>query len=136
MFILSPNIRMELIAAGYIASSSISLDILGSIMEDTTVYMGHRELATAEELEDWDFDEQTARVPSFPASWNQNKRKLSDLMFPDAMGRSEWEQRTPALGLNEKSILVILKLHSASPDLLDVQRRRIFRYMRAHMLQQ
>ena len=56
-------------------------------------------------------------------------------MIPDAMGRSKWEQRSPALGLNEKSILALEK-HSANPNLLDVQRRRIFRYIREKMLQQ
>ena len=104
-------------------------------MDETDVYMNHRELASAEELEDWDFDELGARVPTFPAAWKQEKLKLADLMIPDAMGRSEWEQRSPALGLNEKSILA-LERHVANPDLLDVQRRRIFRYMRAKMLQQ
>ena len=84
-------------------------------MDDTDVYMNHRELASAEELEDWDFDELGARVPTFPAAWNREKRcKLSDLMIPDAMGRSKWEQRSPALGLNEKSILALEK-HLASP---------------------
>ena len=102
-------------------------------MDITSVYINHRELASAEELEDWDFDELGARVPTFPAS--MNREKLSDLMIPDAMGRSEWEQRSPALGLSEKSILA-LEQHSASPKLLDVQRRRIFRYIREKMLQQ
>ena len=107
-------------------------------MDDAEIYMEHRELASAEELDsppllwgDWDLDEHDANIPTFPATWNG----VDHLMIPDAMGRSEWEQRSPALGLNEKSILA-LERHVANPDLLDVQRRRIFRYMRAKMLQQ
>ena len=100
-------------------------------MDDSDLYTDHRELACSEELEEWDFDERGARIPTYPQTW----RKISDLMIPDAMGRSEWEQRSPALGLNEKSIQA-LEQHAASPMLLDVQRRLIFRRLRSTMLRQ
>ncbi len=70
-------------------------------MDDTAIYMNHRELASAEELEDWDFDDLGACMPTFPAAWrNRGNLKLADLMIPDAMRRSKWEQRSLALGLN------------------------------------
>ena len=104
---------------------------------DQDLYKEHRDLASPLELEDLDFDERFARIPTFPAAWNQVKLKLSGshALIPDAMGRSDWEKRSPALGLNEKCFEV-LEHHVANPLLLDVQRRQIFRYLRVKMLQQ
>jgi hypothetical protein len=104
-------------------------------MNASDLYMDHRELASAAELEEWDLDERGARIPTFPKTWHQQLRKFTHLMIPDAMGRSEWEQRSPALGLDEKSIQA-LEQHAANPMLLDVQRRIIFRRLREHMLVQ
>ena len=95
------------------------------------LYMDHRELATSEELEQWNFDECGACIPTFPNTW----RRDLFLMIPDAMGRSEWEQRSPALSLNEKGIQA-LQQHAASPKLLDVQRRIMFDVLRQKMLVQ
>ena len=104
---------------------------------DQDLYKEHRDLASPLELEDWDFDERFARIPTFPAAWKLVKLKLSEsyTLIADAMGRSDWEKRSPALGLNEKCFQV-LEQHLANPLLLDVQRRQIFRYLRVKMLQQ
>jgi hypothetical protein len=104
-------------------------------MNASEMYYDHRELANAAELEEWDFDERRANVSTFPKSWHQELIKLADLLIPDAMERKDWEQRSPALGLNKKSIRA-LEQHAANPLLLDVQRRKIFRRIREHMLRQ
>jgi hypothetical protein len=100
-------------------------------MDAVDINMAYREVASPEELEEWDFDERQARIPTFPKSWNRDMF----LMIPDAMGRSEWEQRSPALGLNDDTIQD-LEQHATNPLLLDVQRRILFQYLRHEMLQQ
>jgi hypothetical protein len=67
-------------------------------------------------------DERGTSIPTIPAAWNRDKLlKLSDshLVIADAMGRSEWENRS------EKSILS-LEQYAATPLMLDVQQRRMF----------
>jgi hypothetical protein len=100
-------------------------------MDINSVYIEHRELATPEEVEQWNFNERGARIPTFPNSW----RKDMFLEVPDAMGRIEWEKRSPALSLNEEEVQALQK-HAANPKLLDVQRRIIFHVLREKMLVQ
>jgi hypothetical protein len=100
-------------------------------MNAVDINMAHREVASPEELEEWDFHEREARIPTFPKSWNRDMF----LMIPDAMGRSEWEQRSPSLGLNN-DIIQDLEQHASNPLLLDVQRRILFQHLRHGMLQQ
>jgi hypothetical protein len=104
-------------------------------MDNDSMYMNHPELASAEELEDWDFDERSGRIPTFPASWTPIIPNLLSLAMPGAMGRSKWEKRSPALGLNEMNIRALEK-HAENSALLGVQRRRIFDIIRSKMLQQ
>jgi hypothetical protein len=129
---ITPNIKCKRKKLAIVSVwNPASEQLLPAQMDINALYMDHCELATSEELEKWNFDERGARIPTFPNTWDRDLF----LMVPDAMGRSEWEQRSPALSLNEKNIQA-LQQHAASPKLLDVQRRIMFDVLREKMLVQ
>lgn len=104
-------------------------------MDAEGLYFDHPELMTAEEKEDGDYVPGSSRVPDTPIWYNAWSFNRLGCGQPDAEYRSVFEQRKPALSLNE-SQLSSLEAHIKQLGFLPVQQRSLFRCLRGLMLRQ
>ena len=94
------------------------------------LYVSHPGLMTLEEQEDAEY------VASYPPEVQALLLgKALEAPSPDAEGLQEFEKRPPALGFTA-SDLMVLECYAASDAITDVERRHVFRILRAQMLRQ
>jgi hypothetical protein len=97
------------------------------------LYISHRELQTAEELEDIDYMPNSSPLPDIPPLAREYILGMGTTRPPEAEYRAEFERRPPAMGMDVRAIEEIVE-HSRNPNLLPVQRRRLLSLLRSSML--
>ena len=102
-------------------------------MDYSDVLISHPELATEEEIEDWNREPSDNIIDTTPAWWMSFTMGLVG-MRPDAEYRSAFESgRRPAMGLTS-SQLDMLEQHVNHPQLHPSQKRTLLSLVRSHHL--
>jgi len=102
-------------------------------MDYSDVLISHPELATEEEIEDWNRELFENIIDTTPSWWNSFTMGLSGIQ-PDAEYRSAFEsRRQPAMGLTNIQ-LDMLEQHVNHPQLHPSQKRTLLSLVRSQMM--